>query len=82
MPIPIILKYKEQFPDLIKYYIKDNGGLSDARNYGMRYATGKYMAFLDSDDYVEPNTYELLYNKAEERKLRHGRMQLYLGIYR
>ena len=47
------------------YYKKTNGGLSDARNFGLKYATGEYVCFLDSDDFVEPETYELLYNKAK-----------------
>ena len=39
---------------------KKNGGLSDARNYGVRYATGDYIMFVDSDDYVANNIVELL----------------------
>ena len=41
-----IQKYLEKYP-WIKYLEKENGGLSDARNYGMPYATGKYIAFLE-----------------------------------
>lgn len=37
----------------IKSYIKENGGLSDARNYGLNYCTGDYLLFIDSDDYIE-----------------------------
>ena len=46
------------------YLEKSNGGLSDARNYGLKYATGDFIAFLDSDDYVEKTIYEKMYNKA------------------
>lgn len=46
----------------IKVIHKKNGGLSDARNKGINQATGKYIAFIDSDDYVEPNYLEKLYD--------------------
>ena len=36
-----------------KYYKKDNGGLSDARNYGIQFTTGDYLLFVDSDDYID-----------------------------
>ena len=61
----IINKYIEKYPNKIVYLEKENGGLSDARNYGIQYATGEYIAFLDSDDYVKTDTYEKMYNKAK-----------------
>ncbi len=45
---------------------KKNGGLSDARNYGMKFAKGEYIGFLDSDDFVEPTLYEKMIQVAEE----------------
>ena len=36
-----------------KLYNKENGGLSSARNYGIKYVTGDYILFIDSDDYIE-----------------------------
>ena len=46
----------------IKVFHKENGGLSDARNMGIMYALGKYLCFVDSDDYIERDTVEVLYN--------------------
>lgn len=42
----------------IKVYHKKNGGLSDARNFGIEKSVGKYISFLDSDDYVLKNCYK------------------------
>ncbi|MDO5292477.1 MAG: glycosyltransferase [bacterium] len=50
----------------IKYYEKKNGGLSDARNYGLQFVTGEYLGYVDSDDFVDDTMYELLYHKAKE----------------
>lgn len=45
----------------IKVIHKINGGLSDARNKGMEIAKGKYIGFVDGDDYVASDMYETLY---------------------
>ncbi len=60
----IAKKYAKENPNKMLYVEKENGGLSDARNYGMKYATGDYIAFLDSDDYIEKEAYQEMYNKA------------------
>ena len=45
---------------------KENGGQSTARNRGLDVARGDYIGFIDSDDYIEPDMYELLYNMCIE----------------
>ncbi len=61
-------KYAEK-DDRIRVFRKENGGPSDARNYGLEKAVGEYYAFVDADDYVE-TTYlsylSMLINKAEK----------------
>lgn len=46
----------------IRVIHKENGGLSDARNAGISIAKGKYVGFVDSDDFIESQMYEVLYN--------------------
>lgn len=50
----------------IKVIHKENNRVSAARNDGIKIATGKYIALVDSDDWIEPNMLEEMYNKAEE----------------
>lgn len=57
----IIDEYKEKDSRIISLH-KKNGGLSDTRNYGMKYVTGEYIFFLDSDDYIKSETIETLIN--------------------
>ena len=56
--LEIAKEYQTQYPNIIKIIDKENGGLSSARNKGLEIATGKYISFIDSDDYIAPNTIE------------------------
>ncbi len=62
----IIDEYATKYPDKIKVYHKENGGEFTTRNYGLERARGEYVTFVDTDDYVELNWAEKLYNAAKE----------------
>lgn len=50
----------------IRVFHKENGGASSARNVGLKYATGAYLGFVDSDDYVASDMYEKLLGALKE----------------
>ena len=50
------------------YYLTSNYGVSHARNFGLDKATGKYIMFIDSDDWLENNMIEILYKELIEKK--------------
>jgi len=63
----IIDKFQQEYPDRIFGFMKENGGLSDARNFGIDRAKGQYLGFVDSDDYVSEMMFEEMYNLAEKQ---------------
>ncbi len=65
----IIDRYKEKHPDVFKTFIQENKGQAAARNLGLQYAEGEYISFVDSDDYIETNTYKTAYNYARDNML-------------
>lgn len=62
----IIEEYERRYPEIVKGYIKENGGLSDARNYGMKYVDTPYVMFIDADDFVEKTMVEECLNIIEQ----------------
>jgi hypothetical protein len=64
--LDIINEYKNNYNDLIKVIDQKNGGLSSARNSGIKFAEGKYLAFIDSDDFVEIDMYKKMIDIAEK----------------
>ena len=64
----IIDEYEKKYPEIFKAYHKKNGGEFTTRNYGLERATGEYVTFVDTDDWVEPNWAEKLYDAAKENE--------------
>ncbi len=59
----IIDSYAKQYDNIVVVH-KENGGLSDARNAGLRVAKGQYIGFVDPDDYVQQDMFEKMYYSA------------------
>lgn len=66
--LSILKEYESKFSNFILVN-QENKGLSEARNAGIPYVTGKYIYFLDSDDFILPNTFSNLCQLAEENNL-------------
>lgn len=65
----IALQYQQKYPDSIVVLSQENQGPSGARNNGMQHALGKYLCFVDPDDFVEPNVFGGLLEQMEEQQL-------------
>ena len=59
----IINEYAQKYSN-IRYFKKENGGVGSARNFGLSKAIGKYILFVDSDDYIDITMAEKMYNSA------------------
>ena len=66
---PDILKEYSKKDKRIKIITKENGGQATARNLGIKESQGEYIAFVDSDDFIEPTMMEKLYTKAKDNNL-------------
>lgn len=66
---PDILKEYSKKDKRIKIITKENEGQATARNLGIKEAKGEYIAFIDSDDFIEPEMLEKLYTKAKDNNL-------------
>ncbi|MFS4431173.1 glycosyltransferase family 2 protein [Chryseobacterium sp. S90] len=64
----IIEEYAQRYPEKIKAFTKENGGLSDARNFGLDRAAGDYIGFVDSDDYVSEKMFEEMFLLGEKHQ--------------
>lgn len=63
----IIDDFVERHPVRFTAYVKPNGGLADARNFGLERARGDYVGFVDSDDFVHPDMFRALHAAATEQ---------------
>lgn len=64
--LQVLEGYQKQYPDKIKIFSQKNQGQGAARNLGVSKACGTYIGFVDSDDYIELNAYELMYNEIKK----------------
>lgn len=65
----IIDEYSTKYLNKVKVFTKSNGGQASARNVGIKNANGEFIAFVDSDDFLELNAYETAYNYAVKNDL-------------
>lgn len=67
----LVKKYEEKYENLMLFN-KENGGLSSARNFGLKYTKTEYVTFVDGDDYLETNAYEIIMKKIESENTELG----------
>lgn len=66
--LKILKKYAKKYDNMILIENKENKGLSYSRNVGLEKATGEYIGYIDSDDYVDPTYYEQMMKAIKKEK--------------
>lgn len=64
----ICLSYQQLHADCIRLINQENRGPSSARNRGIDHSTGEYLAFIDADDYIEPDMFSTMIQCAEQNQ--------------
>jgi len=67
--LAILQQYAKKDKRIVIKNLKKNGGESAARNKGLKIAKGKYIAFIDQDDYIDLDFYEKLYEQTKDEKM-------------
>lgn len=63
--LEILREYEAKYPEKVRVFHKENGGQSSARNLALQHAKGEYLGFVDSDDWTDPEMFEVMYQKAK-----------------
>ena len=61
-------RYQKEYPQNVLALHKPNGGQSSARNLGVKYAKGRYLNFMDSDDRMDLNAFEAVYRFIQQHE--------------
>jgi glycosyltransferase involved in cell wall biosynthesis/CDP-glycerol glycerophosphotransferase (TagB/SpsB family) len=76
-----VQKWVIQYPDNIILLYKENGGPSSARNWGLKHAIGKWVTFIDADDFVNHSYFQIVYDFLENTQFRGSLISCNLLLY-